>query len=203
MNILAFCSALDKTYLAIQYNSEIIEKTIKSDENYHSLYLIQEIKNIFSNNNFNLENLDFITVNCGPGSFTGIRVALAIAKIIAGELKKPLVALNTAQILLKTYNADKLIIDARRDMFFVGTKEKIELVLKDKINDFIESSDKIVVDKNCKEYFKDAICYEEEDKNIALTMLKLGYEKYNSTTNKDDFNYLKTEANYIQTPPVF
>lgn len=203
MNILAFCSALDKTYLAIQYNNEIIEKTIKSDENYHSLYLIQEIKNIFSNNNFNLENLDFITVNCGPGSFTGIRVALAIAKIIAGELKKPLVALNTAQILLKTYNADKLIIDARRDMFFVGTKEKIELVLKDKVNDFIESSDKIVVDKNCKEYFKDAICYEEEDKNIALTMLKLGYEKYNSTTNKDDFNYLKTEANYIQTPPVF
>ena len=203
MNILAFCSALDKTYLAIKFGDKIIEKTIKSDENYHSLYLIQELKNIFSSNKLSFDELDFVTVNCGPGSFTGIRVALSIAKIITGELKKPLVPLNTAQILLETYNCNKLIMDARRDMFFVGTKDKIELILKENVKDFLKESDKILVDKNSKEYFKHALCYEEENKNIALTMLKLAENKFLSDKDKKEFDYLKTEANYIQTPPVF
>ncbi len=203
MNILAFCSALDKTYLAVQFGEKIIEKTIKSDENYHSLYLIQELKDIFSSNDLKFDDLDFVTVNCGPGSFTGIRVALSIAKIIAGELKKPLVPLDTAKILLETYNCNKLIMDARRDMFFVGTKDKIELILKEKIEDYTNEADKILVDKNSKEYFKNALCYEDENKNIAITMLKLAKDRYISAKDKSEFDYLKTEANYIQTPPVF
>ena len=28
-------------------------------------------------------------------------------------------------------------------------------------------------------------------------------EKYNNSQDKNEFNYLKLEANYIQTPPVF
>ena len=86
MNILAICSALNNSYLALQINDKQYSKIIKSDENYHSLYLISKIKELCNENNFELSNLDAITVNCGQGSFTGIRVAMSVAKIMAGEL---------------------------------------------------------------------------------------------------------------------
>ena len=60
MNLIAFCSALDKTFLAIKYDGNIYSEIIKSDENYHSLYLISKIKDIFEKNKFEFNVLDGI-----------------------------------------------------------------------------------------------------------------------------------------------
>ncbi len=203
MNLIAFCSALDKTFLAIKYNENIYSEIIKSDENYHSLYLISKIKDIFEKNKLEFNALEGIIVNCGPGSFTGIRVAMSVAKVMAGELNLPLIPLDTASILLSAYNCDKLIMDARRDMFFVGTNDKIELVLKNNIKDYISENDKLLADKNSKLLFSNAICYEDYDKNIAINMLELGENKLLNSKNNEEFNYMNIKANYIQTPPVF
>ena len=54
MNILAICCALDNSYIAIKYDDKIISKIIKSDENYHSLYIISEIKKLTENNSIKL-----------------------------------------------------------------------------------------------------------------------------------------------------
>ena len=72
MNILAICAALNNSYLAIKFENKIIDEIIESDENYHSLYLISKIKEICLKENIDLKKLNAITVNCGPGSFTGI-----------------------------------------------------------------------------------------------------------------------------------
>lgn len=202
MNILAICSALNNSYFAIKYNEKIISEIIKSDKNYHSLYLISKIKEAFKNNNISFSELDAITVNCGPGSFTGIRVAMSIAKIMAGELNIPLIGLNTAEILLTAFEKDILLMDARRDMYFVGTKENIEIISKEKISEKLENKT-ILCDKNSFELHKNSTCFEDVNKNLGEIMLNLAQEKYNNSSNKEEFNYLKLEANYIQTPPVF
>ncbi len=201
MNILTICSALNNSYLGLKIKNQIQTKIIKSDENYHSLYLISEIQNFLKNNSISAKDLNMISVNCGPGSFTGIRVALTIAKVMAGELNLPLVPLNTAEILLKAYDKKYLIMDARRDMYFIGTKDNIELAYKDKIN--INKNEEILCDKRSLEIFPNAVCYEEKDIDLAKTMLDLAQDKYNNSNNKDEFNYLSIKANYIQTPPVF
>lgn len=203
MNLLAFCSGLDRTYIALVYNEKTYSSIINSDENYHSLYLIKKIKSIFEQNNMDLKNLEGIIVNSGPGSFTGIRVTLSVAKVISGELNIPLIALNTAEILLDAFSCDKMIMDARRDMYYLGDSKKIELILKDNIKDKIKPTDKIVADKNCKDVFKNTIYFENSDINIALSMLKIGELKFKNSHNPDEFNYLNVSANYIQTPPVF
>ena len=202
MNILAICSALNNSYLAIKYEDKIISKIIKSDENYHSLYLISKIKEILEKNSIELKNFDAITVNCGPGSFTGIRVAMSIAKVIAGELDLPIIPLNSSEILLTAFDKEILLMDARRDMFFVGDRENIELVYKDKIEEKIKDKS-LLVDKNCAKIFENATCFELEDIDLSKTMIKLAIKKYENTEDKDEFNYLKAEANYIQTPPIF
>lgn len=205
MNILAIDSSLDNSYLAFEFEGKIFQKIIKSDENYHSLYLIKKIKEIAALNSIELNKLDAISVNCGPGSFTGIRVSLTIAKVMAGELNLPLIPLNTAEILLNAFNYDYLIMDARRDMFFFATKNNIELILKDKIQEKLNNINlnKILCDKRCSEIFNNCQCYENQDKNLALTMLELAKNKFNNTQDKSIFNHILVEANYIQTPPVF
>lgn len=202
MNILAICSALNNSYFAIEYDNKIISEIIKSDKNYHSLYLISKIKEICANNSINLNSFDAIVVNCGPGSFTGIRVAMSIAKVIAGELNLPLIGLNTAEILLKAFNKKYLIMDARKDMFFVGTKEEIKLIQKDKLDNSLSEED-ILCDKNCMQYFPNSVCFEKQDLDLGKVMIELAKEKYNNSKDKNEFNFLKLEANYIQTPPVF
>lgn len=202
MNILAVCSALNNSYLAIKYNNNLIDEIILSDENYHSLYLISKIKEICELNSIELKKLDAIVINCGPGSFTGIRVAMSVAKVMAGELNLPLIGLNTAEILLTAFDKDVLLMDARRDMFFVGTKNNIELVYKDKIEEKIKNKT-LLTDKNSYEIFPESICFEKENKKLGEIMINLALEKYNKSKNDEEFNYLNLEANYIQTPPIF
>ena len=203
MKILALCSALNNSYLAFEDDEEIFSKVIKSDKNYHSLYLIKEIKNIFQN--FDKKKPDFIAVNVGPGSFTGIRVALTIAKVMAGELNVPLVPLDTANILLSAYNADLYMSDARRDMYFVGTKDKIDLIYKDKADEILNEfkGKKIVCDKRLSSLITGSICYEDDEIDLGRIILKLAKEKYIKADDKKDFNPMLIKANYIQTPPVF
>lgn len=202
MNILAIDSALNNSYIALQKDKNIISKIIKSDENYHSLYLIKEIKALFEQINSSFDDLDLITVNCGFGSFTGIRVALTIAKVMAGELNLPIIPLTTNEILLNSYEADLLLMDARRDMYYLSDKNNTNLIYKDKIDDLIKNK-KILCDKRSSSLSKNSICFEEIEKDLGKTMIKLALEKYSNANNKDDFNYLKIKANYIQTPPIF
>jgi len=202
MNILTICSALNNSYIGVEFNKKIYAEIIKSDINYHSLYLISKIKSIFKENGLSFEEINAIGVNTGPGSFTGIRVALSIAKTIASELNLPLVSLTTSEILLNAFDCDILLMDARRDMYFIGTKEKTELILKADIEQYLQNK-KILTDKRSKDLCKNAICFEEIEKNLCETMLLLTKEKYLNNPNKEDFNHLKTEANYIQTPPIF
>ena len=202
MNILAFCSALDKTYLALLYDNKMYSKIIKSDENYHSLYLLDEIKKIFDQNSLSFNKLDLIVSNKGPGSFTGIRVSLTAAKVMAGELDIPLVGLNSSEILLKAYNRDLLIMDARRDMNYVAFKDEIKLVPEEK-TDIKDKNMRILCDKRSLDIFPDAVCFEDNEKNLGVVMIELAQQKYLNSSNKDEFSPLKTEANYIQTPPVF
>ncbi len=204
MNTLALCAALNNSYLAYEFQNDFYSEIIKSDENYHSLYLIPKIKKLIDDKKINLKELDLIVVNCGPGSFTGIRVALSIAKVMAGELNLPLVGLNSAEILLKAYDKKVLIMDARRDMFFFATKDDIKLVYKEKIKDYLKDIDEkdILVDKRCFEEFSNALCFEEVEKDLGKVMIELGKEKFENEKDKSIFNYMIVNANYIQTPPV-
>jgi len=72
----------------------------------------------------NIKDIDALAVATGPGSFTGVRIAVATAKSICYAIKKPILAISTLEAI--AYNlryANQLIcpiLDARRDQVYTA-----------------------------------------------------------------------------------
>lgn len=205
--ILAFDTCLDKTYIAFEKDNDIQYKRIESDEkNYHSAYLISTIKEM----GFEPSAIKYLIVNCGPGSFTGIRATLSVAKVMAQELNIPVVGLNSCEILLKAGSMENsaVLLDARRSMYYFYEKNQIELILLEKVEEKIQNKT-IICDNNTFNTFLDKfsnkfINYEKQNYPLEKVILELGKEKINNSQNpNEEFSCEKLEANYIQTPPIF
>ena len=74
--------------------------------NYYSLckrrnskIIFQIIDEIFRNTNITLAEVDAYVINCGPGSYTGVRIGMAIVKTFAQVNKKPIVQVNSIELL--------------------------------------------------------------------------------------------------------
>ena len=77
MKLLAFDTCLDKTYVTLYNGENFVNKVILSNEkNYHSAYLISTIIEILKSESLEPKDLDYISTDIGPGSFTGIRACI-------------------------------------------------------------------------------------------------------------------------------
>jgi tRNA threonylcarbamoyladenosine biosynthesis protein TsaB len=57
--------------------------------------LLAAIEKILKKAHLNFFHIDRIIVACGPGSFTGLRIGVTVANVLALILKKPLYAVRT------------------------------------------------------------------------------------------------------------
>ena len=89
--------------IALKYNDKLIVKT-KSSEYSHSIYTMSIIKEIFEENKLDIKDLAKVIVINGPGSFTGIRIGLTIAKMISYLLN---IKINTISSLFAYLISDK------------------------------------------------------------------------------------------------
>lgn len=71
--------------------------------NNHSVELLERIQRLFAESDLTLSALDGLAVATGPGSFNGVRVAVAAAKTLAFALHKPLVGVSTLEIAAAQY----------------------------------------------------------------------------------------------------
>lgn len=210
MNYLVFDCVLNKTFITLVKNDEFINKIIESDsENYHSVYLISEIKNILEKNSLSLKDLDFIGVDVGPASFTGIRVGLCVAKIIASEANLPCVCSPSVEILSKINGKNEAVfLDARRGSFiFYNVDGEPCLIKKEEAIEVAKSLEiGIVTDTSVSKYLKEngisTTNYEEGMPEIGKILAEISYKKFNSNS-KEAFNAQNIKPLYIQTPPVF
>lgn len=89
----------------------------------HAERIMQLIEDALRNSGVTIRALDAIAVSIGPGSFTGLRIGLSVAKGFVYALDKPLVAVPTLRALAqRAVDANAVstrfilpAIDARRD----------------------------------------------------------------------------------------
>ena len=106
----------------VDKDQTLIEVT-EHTKNNQSERLMPVIDSIFKQINRQPKDLDLIAVAQGPGSYTGIRIGVTVAKLLAWTLNKPLVGVSSLEIVARNIEVDGLIIpmfDARRQSVFTG-----------------------------------------------------------------------------------
>lgn len=107
--------------IAILKDFDIIESmSIKCEKNLSNV-LFSDIQNLFKKNNLMPNCIDKIYVSIGPGSFTGIRIGLTIAKTWATFCHIKLCPISSLEVLASA-NIEKsntcVLIDARRNYVY-------------------------------------------------------------------------------------
>ncbi len=149
----------------------------------HSNYLLNEIKNILTKLDININDIDNYVVLNGPGSFTGVRVGVTVAKTLAWTLSKNLYVLNNLEALRLEVNNEVIIsiIPDKKNVSYVG------LYSNDKtIEDYINLDDSVlcIKDKNIT-----IVTMEENDYAIEL-LEKLSIDNNVEIKVIEDYNYL-------------
>ncbi|MBP2623767.1 tRNA (adenosine(37)-N6)-threonylcarbamoyltransferase complex dimerization subunit type 1 TsaB [Streptococcus oricebi] len=130
MKILAFDTSNKALSLAITEDDQVLGKVTLNIKKNHSVSLMPSLDFLMQSLDLKPEDLDRIVVAEGPGSYTGLRVAVATAKTLAYSLKIDLVGVSSLRILV----ADDLtglvipLMDARRNNVYAGFYQEGEAV---------------------------------------------------------------------------
>ena len=96
--------------------------------------IIPLIREAFNEIDFNIKDVDKIFVTIGPGSFTGVRVGITVAKTIAWGLSIDVYPISTLEYLSSIdtkYSRIMPIIDARRENVFTSVYDNYLNKLED------------------------------------------------------------------------
>ena len=61
--------------------------------------LLTQLQELLKNLNWDLDDVDELIVNRGPGSYTGVRIALSVVRTTAQVLKLPIRCVNSLEVL--------------------------------------------------------------------------------------------------------
>ena len=214
MKILVFDTCFNKTYLVLKFDNNILASEIidSTDTNYHSAYLIPKIRDVLKQNSILIKDLDAIGVNIGPGSFTGIRAGITIARVLSQQANLKLVGVTSLEILSKLNKSDKktiVVTDARKNKVyyaeFENSKTIVEpmLVDKDELVEKINDKDSVIADSSISQFLNENsisnLNYEVSEENLGLFLSEIVSEKL---TQNDDYNWAKVKPLYIQKPSI-
>lgn len=201
MKILYLDTSSSFLYTAILEDSKIIKEIKEKLENNLSVYTLPRIEEMFKETNININEIEKIIVVNGPGSFTGIRIGLTIAKTLAWARNIPIIPISSLEAMSlsagEDYDYVVPAIDARRgyvyasiydnqnDKFVMHEKHislKVLLVALSNVEGsatFI-TNDNIEVDYNVKSY----------DPDIAKIV--------ENVMNRESVNPHAIDANYLK-----
>ena len=204
MLLLAFDTCLDKTYVVLRTENDIISsETINSnDKSYHSAYLISTIKDILKSSNKSPKDIDAIAINIGPGSFTGIRACTTVARVMAQQLNCKAIGVPSLEILSRAKNDEYIVaLDARKDKAYFYDKKLYGAIELETADEKIKGR-KVITDDRLIERFRlnadEVISYQQADFELGEILSDIAVEKLKT----NDGNWAKVLPLYIQPPPV-
>ena len=101
MNILALESSSTICGVAIFLNNKFIDIDELNKPRIHGEYLPLMVRNILKKNKLKVKHLDGIAVSEGPGSYTGLRIGMSLAKGLGIPFGIPIIPVPTLQALNK------------------------------------------------------------------------------------------------------
>ena len=98
-----------------------------------SEYMILELDKLFTKYGISKDDISDVIVAKGPGSYTGVRIAITIAKTIATALDAKLYAVSSLRVLKNNTKPSICLINARSGRSYIGVYEDSKTILEDQI----------------------------------------------------------------------
>ncbi len=156
-----------------------------------SEYMVPEIDKLMNKLGLTRRDISGVVTAIGPGSYTGVRISLTIAKIVALACECPIYPVSSLRVLKNGNLPSICLIKARSGRSYFGVYEGEKVI----ISDTIKTNDEVLeYIKNNPEY---KVCgnaqylgYENTDNNICLQMISL-------------LNVLEPAENDLAVKPVY
>ncbi|WP_128895746.1 tRNA (adenosine(37)-N6)-threonylcarbamoyltransferase complex dimerization subunit type 1 TsaB [Longirhabdus pacifica] len=94
------CSTSSLTVAVLRENEVLSSEQTKAERN-HSIRLVPQIQEQLQACDLTLEDIDGIIVGQGPGSYTGVRIAVTVAKTLAWSKQIPLIGVSSLASLAR------------------------------------------------------------------------------------------------------
>lgn len=213
--ILNIETATEVCSVAVAKDGELLFKKEVLEGLNHSELLTVFITDLFVENDMDLKKLDAIAVSKGPGSYTGLRIGVSVAKGLCYGLDIPLIAVNSLETMgINTAVKSKEdmlfcpMIDARRmevyTALYNSKGEELEavhakIIEEDFLADYLNEK-KVLFFGNGADKCKSKLVHQNAlfigpKRTSAQFMLKLTEEKYN---NKEFENVAYFEPYYLK-----
>ena len=165
-------------YTGVVKDSKLLCEKKKCLSKDMSLYVVSEIDEMFKTVNIEPKDINKIIVVNGPGSFTGIRIGVTLAKIMAWGLSIPITTISSLEAMKESINEENSllvpIIDARRNACYAAIYNGNECILEgeyltlEKLFLFLKGLQKDYVFISNDKFLFDTIKYEPDILKIVL-----------------------------------
>jgi len=127
LNILTIDTSTDIEFIALSVNEKIFQYSDNAKMS-HSVTMFDNLSLLLSQGSITIDEIDLIGTGIGPGSFTGIRIAVSTARMFAQILKIPLVGIKSQEIYAASVQGfgNKTVLaafDAKKSKVFAGVYE--------------------------------------------------------------------------------
>jgi tRNA threonylcarbamoyladenosine biosynthesis protein TsaB len=187
MKVLVIDTATNLLVVGLKNDDKNIIRT-RLGKNDNAAYLVNEIEVLLNEENIKLENLDKIIVGIGPGSYTGNRVAVVVAKTLAYSKNIKLEQISSLIFLSSGYENITAAIDARRGFYFANNHSFGKSISGDNyisLDKLKENKDYIILNENTIKVDLDIIINNSEEvKDVFL--LEPNYLRKTEAENEYD-----------------
>ncbi len=110
-----------------------------------------ELNRLLKETGLDYKDMDRVIITKGPGSYTGIRIAMTIAKVLCSQMHKELYTISTMQLYAGIEKQANVILDARSQRAYVAHVEdgqiqgNIQILTLDEVKEFIETNPGILL----------------------------------------------------------
>ncbi len=116
-------SATKFLYVGLFDGEQEVFTYFKEGNNDHSVNLMVQIEKALEETQCKISDLDEIIIGIGPGSYTGLRIGVVVAKMFGWNNNIPVKTISSLALMASSYEGETLIlseIDARRGNSFLG-----------------------------------------------------------------------------------
>ena len=193
-------TSLTNVSISVIKDNKTLSLISKEIPNMHSAYVTKFIKDSLDEAKIDANEIDNIMVVSGPGSFTGVRIGVTIAKTYGYLIKKditPISSLKSLAISANHKGTIMSIIPANKSSYYVG-------IYDDKYDEIIEETcmNKKEIHDLCNKYNPYIVGVDTS----VIGTYKVNHQELNIPKivtyylDKEKVNYYKLVPNYLKLP---